>query len=104
MEDLVIDNLIDKNDNVDIDGRLQELQEKARAAQEAFEREEKMRKELEILNSKLLAEKTDLLRQVEGEKGSLQEYQEKSIKLAAQKMDLESQLLVSFILYYNLSL
>ncbi|KAK0159007.1 hypothetical protein PV328_009939 [Microctonus aethiopoides] len=76
-----------------IEDELAELQEKARAAQEAFEREEKMRKELEILNSKLLAEKTDLLRQVEGEKGSLQEYQEKSIKLAAQKMDLESQLL-----------
>lgn len=76
------------------DFRLQELQEKARAAQEAFEREEKMRKELEVLNSKLLSEKTDLLSQLAGEAGSLQEYQEKSIKLAAQKMDLESQLSV----------
>lgn len=78
-----------------IDPRLQELQERARAAQEAFEREEKMRKELEVLNSKLLAEKTDLLGQLAGEAGSLQEYQEKSVKLAAQKMDLESQLSVS---------
>ena len=74
---------------------IQELQERARASQEAFEREEKMRKELEALNTKLLAEKTDLLRQLEGEAGSLQEYQERSIKLAAQKMDLESQLSVS---------
>ncbi|XP_034947004.1 myosin heavy chain, muscle isoform X9 [Chelonus insularis] len=76
-----------------IEDELAELQEKARAAQEAFEREEKARKELEILNAKLLSEKTELLRQVEGEKGSLAEYQEKAIKLAAQKMDLESQLL-----------
>lgn len=74
---------------------LQMWEEKAIKAQEAFEREEKARKELETLNSKLLTEKTDLLRQLEGEKGSLSEYQEKSIKLAAQKTDLESQIQVS---------
>ncbi|KYQ60220.1 Myosin heavy chain, muscle [Trachymyrmex zeteki] len=71
---------------------LQALEEKARKAQEAFEKEEKLRKELEDMNSKLLTEKTNLLRQLEGEKGSLSEYQEKSLKLAAQKADLESQL------------
>ncbi|XP_053594207.1 myosin heavy chain, muscle isoform X12 [Microplitis demolitor] len=76
-----------------IEDELAELQERARVAQENFEREEKMRKELEVLNSKLLSEKTDLLRQLDGEKGSLTEYQERAIKLAAQKMDLESQLL-----------
>ncbi|XP_057329264.1 myosin heavy chain, muscle isoform X12 [Microplitis mediator] len=76
-----------------IEDELAELQERARIAQENFEREEKMRKELEVLNSKLLTEKTDLLRQLDGEKGSLTEYQERAIKLAAQKMDLESQLL-----------
>ncbi|XP_063973764.1 myosin heavy chain, muscle isoform X10 [Diachasmimorpha longicaudata] len=76
-----------------IEDELAELQEKCRATTEAFEREEKARKELESLNSKLLAEKTDLLRQLEGEAGSLQEYQEKAVKLAAQKLDLESQLL-----------
>lgn len=73
---------------------LQALEEKARKAQEAFEKEEKLRKELEDMNSKLLTEKTNLLRQLEGEKGSLSEYQEKSLKLAAQKADLESQLQV----------
>lgn len=83
------------NDNkVIINTNPQELQERARTAQENFEREEKMRKELEVLNAKLLTEKTDLLRQLDGEKGSLTEYQERAIKLAAQKMDLESQLLV----------
>ncbi|KAL0119513.1 hypothetical protein PUN28_007766 [Cardiocondyla obscurior] len=75
-----------------IEDEMAALEEKARKAQEAFEREEKMRKELEDLNAKLLSEKTNLLRQLEGEKGSLSEYQEKSLKLAAQKADLESQL------------
>ncbi|XP_020707718.1 myosin heavy chain, muscle isoform X18 [Athalia rosae] len=75
-----------------IEDELAKWEEKATKAQEAFEREEKARKELEALNSKLLTEKTDLLRQLEGEKGSLSEYQEKAIKLGAQKADLESQL------------
>lgn len=77
---------------------LQKLEEKAAKAQEAFEREEKLRKELEVLNSKLLEEKTALLSSLEGEKGSLSEFQEKSNKLQAQKADIESQLRVSPIL------
>lgn len=76
---------------------LQALEEKARKAQEAFEKEEKLRKELEDMNTKLLTEKTNLLRQLEGEKGSLSEFQEKSLKLAAQKADLESQLQVRIL-------
>lgn len=79
---------------IDGDMGLQALEEKARKAQEAFEKEEKLRKELEDMNTKLLSEKTNLLRQLEGEKGSLSEYQEKSLKLAAQKADIESQLQV----------
>ncbi|XP_077276641.1 myosin heavy chain isoform X14 [Temnothorax americanus] len=75
-----------------IEDELAALEEKARKAQEAFEKEEKLRKELEDLNAKLLSEKTNLLRQLEGEKSGLSEYQEKSLKLAAQKADLESQL------------
>jgi hypothetical protein len=76
---------------------LQKLEEKAQKAQEAFEKEEKMRKELEALNSKLLAEKTALLDSLSGEKGALQEYQEKTAKLTAQKNDVENQLRVSKI-------
>ncbi|XP_012534065.1 myosin heavy chain, muscle isoform X26 [Monomorium pharaonis] len=75
-----------------IEDEMAALEEKARKAQEAFEKEEKLRKELEEMNTKLLTEKTNLLRQLDGEKGSLSEYQEKSLKLAAQKADLESQL------------
>lgn len=73
---------------------LQKLEEKCQKAQEAFEREEKAKKELEGLYSKLLAEKTNLLAQLEGEKGSLSETQERANKLQAQKSDLESQLQV----------
>lgn len=73
----------------------QKLEEKAAKAQEAFEKEEKLRKELEALNSKLLAEKTALLDSLSGEKGALQDYQEKAAKLTAQKNDLDNQLRVS---------
>ncbi|MDK0628403.1 hypothetical protein P5F04_16245, partial [Clostridium perfringens] len=68
------------------------LEEKAAKAQEAFEKEEKLRKELEVLNAKLLEEKTALLSNLEGEKGSLSETQERAAKLQAQKTDLENQL------------
>lgn len=79
---------------------LQKLEEKAQKAQEAFEKEEKLRKELEIVNAKLLEEKNALLGSLAGEKGSLSEVQERAAKLQAQKNDLESQLRVSFIIFY----
>ncbi|XP_044728587.1 myosin heavy chain, muscle isoform X10 [Chrysoperla carnea] len=75
-----------------VEDELAKLEEKAQKAQEAFEREEKARKELEVLHAKLLEEKTALLGQLAGEKGSLGEITEKANKLAAQKADLESQL------------
>ncbi|XP_049280839.1 myosin heavy chain, muscle isoform X4 [Anopheles funestus] len=75
-----------------VEDQIAKLEEKAQKAQEAYEKEEKMRKELEALNSKLLAEKTALLDSLSGEKGALQEYQEKAAKLTAQKNDLENQL------------
>uniref|UniRef100_A0A1S4H350 Uncharacterized protein n=2 Tax=gambiae species complex TaxID=44542 RepID=A0A1S4H350_ANOGA len=75
-----------------VEDQIAKLEEKATKAQEAYEKEEKLRKELEALNSKLLAEKTALLDSLSGEKGALQEYQEKAAKLTAQKNDLENQL------------
>lgn len=83
--------------NVECD-LLQKLEEKARKAEEALAIEEKARKELEGLNSKLLAEKTALLDSLQSEKGSLSEYQEKSAKLQAQKNDLDNQLRVSILI------
>jgi DNA repair exonuclease SbcCD ATPase subunit len=85
--------IIELIDNAPI--TLQKLEEKAQKAQEALEKEEKARKELEALNSKLLAEKTALLDSLSGEKGALQDYQEKCAKLTAQKNDLDNQLRVS---------
>ena len=70
------------------------MEERCQKIQEAFEREEKQRKEVEALNAKLLAEKTDLLKNLAGEKGSLMDVQEKAAKLQAQKGDLEVQLMV----------
>lgn len=79
----------------DLENSKQRLEEEVDKMTAAFEREEKLRKELEALNSKLLAEKTHLLQSLEGEKGSLSSIQERAAKLAAQKSDLESQLSVS---------
>nr|CAH7712516.1 unnamed protein product [Callosobruchus chinensis] len=75
-----------------IEDEIAKLEEKAHKAQEAFEREAKAKKELEGLYAKLLAEKTELLSNLEGEKGSLSEVTERANKLQAQKNDLESQL------------
>lgn len=88
--------LSDRNDS------LQKLEEKAKKAEEAYEREAKAKKELEGLYAKILAEKTELLNSLEGEKGSLSETQERANKLQAQKNDLEAQLQVGhkFIIYY----
>ncbi|XP_074040834.1 myosin heavy chain isoform X44 [Leptinotarsa decemlineata] len=75
-----------------IEDEIAKLEEKAAKAQEAFEREEKAKKELEALYAKLLAEKTELLSNLEGKAGSLSEVQERANKLQAQKNDLEAQL------------
>lgn len=75
---------------------LQRLEEKAKKAEELHAAEVKVRKELEALNAKLLAEKTALLDSLSGEKGQLQDFQERNAKLTAQKNDLENQLRVSF--------
>ncbi|PSN34122.1 Myosin heavy chain [Blattella germanica] len=75
-----------------VEDEIKKLEEKAAKAQEAFEKEEKLRKEVEALNTKLIQEKTELLASLEGEKGSLSDFQEKTNKLQAQKADLESQL------------
>lgn len=82
--------MTDSNESV-----LQKLEDKVAKTEEKLATEEKLRKEVENLNSKLLQEKQDLLASLEGEKGNLGSMQEKAAKLQAQKNDLESQLLVS---------
>jgi len=85
----------------DLENSKQRLEEEVEKVTVAFEREEKLRKELEALNTKLLAEKTQLLQSLEGEKGSASSIQERAAKLAAQKSDLESQLSVSVSNYFK---
>ncbi|XP_062142161.1 myosin heavy chain, muscle isoform X1 [Drosophila sulfurigaster albostrigata] len=75
-----------------IEDEIARLEEKAKKAEELHAAEVKVRKELEALNAKLLAEKTALLDSLSGEKGQLQDFQERNAKLQAQKNDLENQL------------
>ncbi|XP_055917193.1 myosin heavy chain, muscle isoform X5 [Eupeodes corollae] len=75
-----------------VEDEIARLEEKAKKAEEALGAEVKVRKELEGLNAKLLAEKTALLDSLSGEKGALQDFQERCAKLTAQKNDLENQL------------
>lgn len=75
----------------------QKLEEKAQKAQEAFEKEEKAHKELQAAFSKLQSEKQELQTVLEGEKGNIADFHEKTNKLKAQKADLEAQLNVSTI-------
>uniref|UniRef100_A0A146L7K3 Myosin heavy chain, muscle n=1 Tax=Lygus hesperus TaxID=30085 RepID=A0A146L7K3_LYGHE len=76
-----------------VEEEMRKLEELVAETQAALEKEEKLRKEAEALNAKLLQEKTDLLRNLEGEKGSISGIQERCAKLQAQKADLESQLM-----------
>ncbi|XP_039950845.1 myosin heavy chain, muscle isoform X26 [Bactrocera tryoni] len=75
-----------------VEDEIARLEEKAKKAEELHAAEVKVRKELEALNAKLLAEKTALLDSLSGEKGQLQDFQERNAKLTAQKNDLENQL------------
>ncbi|XP_054257732.1 myosin heavy chain, muscle isoform X7 [Macrosteles quadrilineatus] len=75
-----------------VEEEMRKLEEKVAKAEEAYKKEAKARKEVETLNAKLLEEKTNLLKNLEGEKGELSSIQERANKLAAQKADLESQL------------
>lgn len=84
-----------------MDSDVQRLEEEVAATKSALEKEEKLRKELEALNSKLLSEKQNLLSSLEGEKGELSSIQERSAKLQAQKADLELQLQVRSRLIFN---
>lgn len=74
---------------------LQQLEDNAKETMKAAEREEKKRKELELVHQKLLDEKKELLDTINGEKGSLADLQDKTNKLASQKQSLENQLRVS---------
>ena len=82
-----------------VEDEMKALEDKAVKAQEAFEKEEKVRKELEVAKAKLEHEKQELLARLDAEAGNVADYVAKQQKLAAQKADLESQLTVSVIIF-----
>lgn len=78
-----------------VEDEIRALEEKAAKAEENYEREAKLRKELEAANVALLEEKNNLLVALESTKGSVSEFLDKQAKLQSQKADLEAQLNVS---------
>ncbi|XP_022235922.1 myosin heavy chain, striated muscle-like, partial [Limulus polyphemus] len=77
-----------------VEDELRALEEKLKAANEALEKEEKLRKELETQNVKVLQEKNDLFMQLEAERSSSGDVEERLTKALTQKGDLESQVQV----------
>ncbi|XP_047492663.1 myosin heavy chain, muscle-like isoform X3 [Penaeus chinensis] len=75
-----------------IEDEIRALEEKAAKAEENYERESKLRKELEAANLALLEEKNNLMVALESTKGNVSEYLDKQAKLQSQKADLEAQL------------
>ncbi|XP_042857492.1 myosin heavy chain, muscle-like [Penaeus japonicus] len=75
-----------------VEDEMRALEEKAAKAQEDYEREAKLRKELEAANVALLEEKNNLMVALESTKGNVSEYLDKQAKLQSQKADLEAQL------------
>ncbi|XP_047497307.1 myosin heavy chain, muscle-like [Penaeus chinensis] len=71
---------------------LENLEALAAKAEKDFEKEVKVREELEAKNAALLQEKNELLAAVDSSKGGMSEFHEKQAKLQAQKAELESQL------------
>ncbi|XP_049273733.1 myosin heavy chain, muscle-like isoform X24 [Rhipicephalus sanguineus] len=75
-----------------VEDELKELEEKLKKTQEALDKEEKLRKELEDKNVKILQEKNDLFLQLEAERMGAGDVEERLNKALTQKNDLESQL------------
>ncbi|XP_064478156.1 myosin heavy chain, muscle-like isoform X16 [Ornithodoros turicata] len=77
---------------VRVEDELRALEEKLKKTQEALEKEEKIRKELEGQNVKVLQEKNDLFLQLEAERMGAGDVEERLNKALTQKADLEGQL------------
>ncbi|XP_071547363.1 myosin heavy chain, muscle-like isoform X49 [Panulirus ornatus] len=75
-----------------VEDEIRALEERAAKAEENYDREAKLRKELEAANVALLEEKNNLLVALESTKGSVSEFLDKQAKLQSQKADLEAQL------------
>merc|ERR1711874_683873 len=68
-----------------VEDEIRALEEKAAKAQEDYEKESKLRKELEVANVDLLQQKNDLMLHLESTKGNVSEFLDKQSKLQSQK-------------------
>ncbi|XP_076373054.1 myosin heavy chain, muscle-like isoform X2 [Tachypleus tridentatus] len=75
-----------------VEDELRALEEKLKSTTEALDKEEKLRKDLEAQNVKILQEKNDLYMQLEAERSSSGDVEERLTKALTQKGDLESQI------------
>ena len=84
-----------------VEDEIKALEDKAALAQANFEKEEKLRKELEANLAKLTTEKNDLLNRLQAESGTVADFHDKQNKLMSQKSDLEAQLSVNHFILHN---
>ncbi|CAF3094170.1 unnamed protein product [Rotaria sp. Silwood2] len=70
---------------------MKKLEEEFKGLKESLEKEEKLRKEVEDNNAKLIREKNDLLTQLEFERVGSSEAEERFTRLVTEKADLEQQ-------------
>lgn len=85
-----------------IEDEIKALEEKAAKAEEALEKETKLRKELQAGMAKLQEEKNNLLTTLESTKGNVSDFLDKQAKLQSQKADLEAQLNVGLVFFFIL--
>ncbi|CAF1208717.1 unnamed protein product [Adineta steineri] len=71
---------------------MKKLEEEFKALKEALEKEEKLRKETEESNTKLIREKNDIYSQLESERANASGAEERLTRLVTQKADLEQQI------------
>ncbi|CAF0731333.1 unnamed protein product [Adineta steineri] len=71
---------------------LKKLEDEFKALKETFEKEEKLRKEVEENNTKLLREKNEIYLQLESHRSNMGEAEERLTRLVTQKSDLEHQI------------
>ncbi|GFY42431.1 myosin heavy chain, muscle [Trichonephila inaurata madagascariensis] len=75
-----------------VEDEMKELEEKLKKALESLEKEEKLRKDLEHQNVKLLQEKNDIFLQLDSERTGAGDLEERLAKTVSIKNDLEQQL------------
>lgn len=79
-----------------VEDELIALEEKAEKAEKEYEKEVKVRKELEATNALLQEERNNLLLALDSAKGGMSDFIDKQNKIQSQKTDLENQLTVSY--------